>query len=323
MRSQSKPQLGGDSSAVDGDSPAPTDVESPVSELEALREAIDNVDQGIVVIDRNLVVQFVNRKARVLWLLTPEQCDHRPTFGQFIYDIAATGIYDVPEGELADYVMRRFSMVQRGDPTPIDVRIKGNRIIRAQCTLLPSGSRMLTHTDVTDLVHRAEHNGRLANVDVLTGLPNRRSFLESAEIEWDRFHRYKQPFSLMALDLDGLKQINDQFGHEMGDRAIRRIAEICEFEKRASDVVARLGGDEFAILMPGTGEMAAQNFAERLSQSISAKTLDTESIHLSVGWGIAQANLDMRDFAELMKLADDRLYEAKRASRNFGIRTRH
>ena len=323
MRSQSKTQLGADSWAVDGVGTAPIDVRSPVSELEALREAIDNVDAGIIVMDPHLVVQFVNRKARVLWMLTPDQCDHKPTFGQFLYDIAATGIYDVPEEELADYVMRRFFIVQQGDPTPIDVRIKGDRVIRAQCTVLPSGSRMLTHTDVTDLVQRAEHNGRLANVDVLTGLPNRRSFLDTAETEWDRFHRYKQPFSLLALDVDGLKQINDQFGHEIGDRAIRRVAEVCAFEKRASDVVARLGGDEFAILMPGTGEMAAHNFAERLSESISVKPWDTASTRLSVSIGIAQANHEMRDFAELMKLADERLYEAKRASRNLGVRKRH
>jgi diguanylate cyclase (GGDEF)-like protein len=292
-----------------------TDLTRRVDDLKLLHDAIDHVDQGIVIMDRHLVVQFANKKARALWQLTADQCDHKPTFSQFLYDIAATGIYDQPESKLEDYVMRRFTMVQTGDQTPMDVPIRGNRVIRAQCTVLPCGGRMLTHTDVTDLVSLARHNERLANLDALTGLPNRRFFAESAEAEWDRFIRYGRPFALLAVDLDGLKQINDSFGHDTGDAAIRKIAEICDKEKRTSDTVARLSGDEFAILMPCTGEDEAQRFAERLCEQIAATRLP-HSGSISISVGLAEAKPSMSDFSELAKLADERLYAAKRSGRN-------
>jgi PAS domain-containing protein len=133
-----------------------TDFAQRIDELEVLRGAIDNVDQGIVILDRDLRVRFVNKKARELWRLKPEQCDHWPSFAHFLYDIAATGVYDVPEDKLEDYVLMRYTAVQSGNPRPVDIRIKGGRIIRAQCTALPCDGRMLTHTDVTDLAQRAD-----------------------------------------------------------------------------------------------------------------------------------------------------------------------
>jgi diguanylate cyclase (GGDEF)-like protein len=292
-----------------------TDFAQRIDELEVLRGAIDNVDQGIVVLDRDLRVRFVNKKARELWRLKPEQCDNWPSFAHFLYDIAATGIYDVPEGKLEDYVLLRYTTVQSGNPAPMDVRIQGGRIIRAQCTALPCDGRMLTHTDVTDLVQRADFHEQQSMLDPLTGLPNRRSFLALAEAEWERFNRYHQPFSLIAFDLDSLKAINDGLGHEAGDRAIRQIARVCNAEKRCSDVVARLGGDEFVILMPGTTADVAHSFADRLRMSIASQPLLPENARLTVSMGVAEAIAETDGVTGLLKVADDRLYAAKRKGR--------
>ena len=295
-----------------------TDIVRRGDECEVLRSAIDNVDQGIVIIDENLVVQFINRTARKLWQLTAEQCDHKPAYSQLICDIAATGVYDVPDDQLEEYIIKRFTMVQSGDKWPMDLRIKGDRVIRAQCTSLPCGGRMLTHTDVTDLVHRADHQERLAQIDVLTGLPNRRNFLDCAEAEWTRFRRYRHTFSILAFDIDRFKQINDRFGHDVGDRAILQVADICKLEKRDSDVVARLGGDEFVVLMPETNVQAAAIFGERLRKSIVCYPLhlDGTAIAATISIGVAQAEREMPGIPALMKLADERLYAAKKAGRN-------
>ena len=295
-----------------------TDIVRRVDELEVLRAAIDNVDHGIVIVDENLVVQFINRNARMLWKLTAEQCDHKPAYSQLICDIAASGVYDIPDDQLEEYIIKRYTMVQSGEQAPMDLHIKGNRVIRAQSTALPCGGRMLTHTDVTDLVHRAEHQEQLALIDVLTKLPNRRHFQGLAEAEWNRFRRYQHPFSILAFDIDKFKQINDRFGHDVGDRALLQVAEICTLEKRASDVVARLGGDEFVVLMPETNVQAAAIFGERLRKSILCYPLHLGAtpIAVTVSIGAAQAEREMSGVPSLMKLADERLYAAKKAGRN-------
>jgi diguanylate cyclase (GGDEF)-like protein len=295
-----------------------TDIVRRADECEVLRAAIDNVDQGIVIIDENLFVHFINRNARKMWKLTAEQCDHKPAYSQLINDIAATGVYDVPDDQLEEFVIKHFTMVQSGDKWPMDVRIKGDRVIRAQCTALPTGGRMLTHTDVTDLVHRADHQEHLAKIDALTGLPNRRNFLDCAETEWNRFRRYRHTFSILSFDIDRFKQINDGFGHDVGDRAIMQVADICKLEKRGSDVVARLGGDEFVVLMPETTAQAGAIFAERLRKSIVCHPmhLDGTAIAATVSIGVAQAEREMSGIPALMKLADNRLYAAKKAGRN-------
>lgn len=295
-----------------------TDIVRRADECEVLRAAIDNVDQGIVIIDENLFVHFINHKARKLWKLTAEQCDHKPAYSRLIYDIASTGVYDVPDDQLEEYVIKHFTMVQSGDKWPMDVRIKGDRVIRAQCTALPTGGRMLTHTDVTDLVHRADHQEHLAKIDALTGLPNRRNFLDCAETEWNRFRRYRRTFSILSFDIDRFKQINDGFGHDVGDRAIMQVADICKLEKRGSDVVARLGGDEFVVLMPETKVQEAAIFAERLRKSVVCHPLhlDGTAIAATISIGVAQAERETPGIPSLMKLADDRLYAAKKAGRN-------
>ena len=107
--------------------------EAPEHEdLGLLREAVENVDQGIVIIDSAMQVCLANAKARALWRLRDEQCTGRPLFSEFIYNIAAAGAYDLSPDELAGYVLRRFETVNSGDSTPVDIRTRDGRIIRAQ-----------------------------------------------------------------------------------------------------------------------------------------------------------------------------------------------
>jgi diguanylate cyclase (GGDEF)-like protein len=288
------------------------------SEYTTLREAFDHADQGIVVIDEKMRVIFVNARARDIWKLRNDQCDRQPLFSDFIYNIATAGAYDLSDDELAGYVLRRFETVKNGDPTPIDIRTTCGRTIRAQVTPLPSGGRMLTHVDVTDLVQQADHFRRLASADPLTGLSNRREFLRLAQGEFDRLRRYHAPFAIALLDIDQFKQINDEYGHDVGDRAILHLASIIQHCKRATDAVARLGGDEFSVLLANTSAGEAMKFAERLRATVEffPLYLNSTPIKLTISIGVAEAADSLMHPEAILKLADERLYVAKRTGRN-------
>ena len=162
----------------------------------------------------------------------------------------------------------------------------------------------------------------LATTDGLTSLVNRRHFDALAHTEWQRFQRYGRPLSLLILDVDKFKLINDRFGHDAGDLVLKAIAQNCNAAKRETDVVARLGGDEFAILLPETGESAAELVAERLRKQIEnySHVFPGDESQISVSVGVAGATLAMSAFEVMLKRADEALYEAKRSGRNRVIR---
>ncbi len=157
----------------------------------------------------------------------------------------------------------------------------------------------------------------LAAVDGLSGLFNRRHFLNLAEAEWDRHRRYDRPLSLIMIDIDLFKSINDRFGHDAGDRVLVQVANAFRDFKRSSDIAARYGGEEFTLLLPETELKDACIVAERLRQEVSRQVLDatdrTTAVSISVGVSTAtQAS----SLADLLKYADIALYEAKSAGRN-------
>jgi diguanylate cyclase (GGDEF)-like protein len=163
----------------------------------------------------------------------------------------------------------------------------------------------------------------LATTDGLTSVYNRRHFETLARIEWGRFHRYGRPLSLLALDVDNFKAINDRFGHEAGDLVLKAIADDCAVMRRETDIVARTGGEEFVLLLPETTDGAAEIVAERLrrqveghSQALPGQVLPGEEIRISVSIGVAGATLDMPNFEALLKRADEALYQAQRDGRN-------
>jgi diguanylate cyclase (GGDEF)-like protein len=162
----------------------------------------------------------------------------------------------------------------------------------------------------------------LATTDGLTSLINRRHFEALAHAEWARFQRYGRPLSLVLLDIDHFKSVNDRFGHDAGDLILKAVAETCKLTKRQTDVVARFGGEEFVLLLPETDEAAAEIAAERLRKSIQDHPciLPGENLQVTVSIGVAGAALGMAAFEVLFKRADEALYKAKRSGRNRVVR---
>jgi diguanylate cyclase (GGDEF)-like protein len=163
-----------------------------------------------------------------------------------------------------------------------------------------------------------EETRRLANTDSLTGLYNRRHFEERLKEELARAQRYNRPFSLVMLDLNHLKQINDHHGHIMGDQAIKTLGEVLLRNIRTNDVAARYGGDEFLALLPETDQKGAHQMTKRLKEQFSLRVLRLEngtSLPLSVGIGTATYPQDALDIENLIKAADRALYREKTSHR--------
>ena len=164
----------------------------------------------------------------------------------------------------------------------------------------------------------------LAHTDSLTGLANRRQFLQLAHAAMARARRSARPLALVVCDIDQFKQVNDRHGHAAGDRAIIHVARCLHESVREIDTVARFGGDEFAILMPDIGAAEAHAVAERLRQRLAGQALvldDGEALALTLSGGVAELEIDDADVEDVLLRADGRLYLAKRSGRNRVIDT--
>ena len=159
---------------------------------------------------------------------------------------------------------------------------------------------------------------RLARFDPLTGLYNRTHFFASMERELRLAERAGRGFALLMLDLDGLKPVNDSFGHHYGDRLLQAITEVIQRSVRATDTPARYGGDEFVILLPDTDASGGFVVAEKLRKDIGALSIrvNDRSVHTSVSIGLVAYPDDGASVEDLMTAVDAALYEAKRSGKD-------
>ncbi|MDC8830277.1 GGDEF domain-containing protein [Alteromonas gilva] len=161
-------------------------------------------------------------------------------------------------------------------------------------------------------------NRQLANHDVLTGINNRRKIMEIGEQSFSVSKRYNQPLSVLMLDIDNFKSINDKFGHNEGDNVLLFIANQCSSSLRSSDCVGRIGGEEFLFVLPNTTADEAAILANRLCNAIKTTSEVTDmSIDLvTVSIGVAEFKESYSDFIELVNQADMALYDAKNKGRD-------
>jgi diguanylate cyclase (GGDEF)-like protein len=295
-----------------------TDIVRQSDELSMLRAAADNIDQGVALLDAELNVQFMNASARRLWSVSETRVEDHPSYVELVGEGRAVLSPGVEGQELDALAALHIAHVRAGSSKPMDLRAADGRVIRTRCNVLPDGGRMLTYGDVTDLAQHADELQALARIDTLTGIPNRRHFLELAEIEWNRFARYERPLSVMMIDIDRFKSINDAYGHQTGDQVLLAVAQTLTEVRRHSDAVGRIGGEEFAILLPETTLAQAKMAAERLVRAVAQQEfkIGDEVIQTTVSIGVAEAWDTAADFAALMNQADQALYRAKKAGRN-------
>jgi diguanylate cyclase (GGDEF)-like protein len=177
---------------------------------------------------------------------------------------------------------------------------------------------VISHLNITDRKRVELELARLAATDPLTGLPNRRFFQQTANLELERVCRFGTSASVIMLDVDHFKDVNDTYGHALGDEALRALTRTCKGSIRQMDVFARHGGEEFAILLPGTNEAAACKVAEKLRLAI-AKIIVSDDQHnftLTASFGVAELFHTDQDIESGLARADTALYAAKHFGRN-------
>jgi diguanylate cyclase (GGDEF)-like protein len=187
---------------------------------------------------------------------------------------------------------------------------------------------LLSFSDISAQIERETIFRQLAHTDALTGVYNRRYFFDLAEKVINQSVLQNQTFSMLMLDIDYFKDINDKFGHASGDQAIQQVAHICSKILREDDILGRLGGEEFALLLMNADLEAASAVAERLRQRVADTKVpvQTDYIRMTISIGVAET-LAGESVHGVLKRADKALYTAKAKGRNrvepFGPVMRH
>lgn len=172
--------------------------------------------------------------------------------------------------------------------------------------------------DITDKREAAEDLRRAAVTDHLTGIANRRAFFDVAARELERWRRAPRPLSLLLIDADHFKNVNDQHGHATGDAVLLALATTLSGCAREIDVVARLGGEEFVVLLPSTDAAGATTLAERIRAAVAATAVEVNGtlVRCTVSIGVSTMGRDVTGLDALIERADEALYVAKAAGRN-------
>lgn len=203
-----------------------------------------------------------------------------------------------------------FFLESKGAPTPLSTLLLG---------LSEIGVALMSFGFVLMIVDKliSELNV-LATRDALTGLINRRAFIEAAQSEFARARRQASPVSLLMLDIDHFKCINDDYGHAAGDEVLRAVARTVTPCLRDYDLFARFGGEEFVVLLPGTAFDEAQRVAERLRETVACSQawFEGQAICCTLSVGLAVMKGTQRDLDALLREADMALYRAKESGRN-------
>lgn len=178
--------------------------------------------------------------------------------------------------------------------------------------------QLITLEDVTEKERLRYRLLEMANTDVLSGLYNRRKFRESAEEIILRAQRYNQVFSLLMMDIDFFKRVNDAYGHAAGDQVIKEFSELLRKNFRTSDIIGRMGGEEFAVILINCDKFVAYEKAEQFRMSVESYPIQLidQTIYINVSIGVSEFNDQFNSIDSIINQADDALYQAKEQGRN-------
>lgn len=289
-------------------------LERVVSEQNQLLDAVlNNVDAFIYMKDESRKFLYVNDKTAAM-------------FGKSYEEIVGQKDSDVIGQDMADHFWDSDKLVfeQNERHTTDEVTDDGQGNTKHYISMkipyqVEGGPKTLIgfSTDVTELYQLKEEFKKQANTDVLTGLYNRRYFFEHATKEFSRSTRHGLDMSIMSIDIDYFKSINDTYGHPVGDKVLIELAKNLLSSLRQEDILARIGGEEFSIILPNTNLEQAKHIAYRTCQLKNTFNINEyESIDIQMSIGLVVKKVSDRNFDDLFIRADNALYNAKSSGRN-------
>lgn len=280
---------------------------------------VESLEDAVVGIDRYHNIILYNEGARRIFGHTAEEA-----MGQHLNIL-------LPER----FHLQHDLMIDEFNSSPAEIKHMGRRSRQvfgfrkdgsefiASIAIMKVGTRQQPYfaaivRDISENKRTEEELLRLAATDPLTGAFNRRELTSLAEQESQRSHRYGRPLSIMMLDLDHFKRLNDTYGHAAGDKALQKFTTLCCNALRNIDIFGRWGGEEFVALLPETDAEGAAVIAERLRKTIndSVLTYNDNKITVTVSIGIAQYRADEIAIDAPLSRADTAVYDAKKAGRN-------
>lgn len=295
------------------------DIEAAISQSSLhFNRILDNLFAYVALLDTNGVVQEVNKAPL-------DRAGYRRE------DVVGGYFYDAPwwnyDEHVREQLIAAINAAKQGKASRYDVEAKmGNDLVPLDFLIAPvydDSGRIVgllpTAVDITDRKNLEIELQRQAHLDYLTGLPNRRNFMERGEIELSRTQRYDNSLSILMLDIDHFKRINDSYGHQSGDVVLKSVAMTFQKVLRSEDIIGRLGGEEFAVILPETGIEKATEVAERLREIITADEVELSDgikIKFTVSIGIAALIDNDSNIDFLLNEADKALYKAKQTGRN-------
>ncbi|MCC5976583.1 MAG: EAL domain-containing protein [Salinarimonas sp.] len=283
-----------------------------------LQIALATMDQGLLMIEADGRVPIINARAAELLELPTGFVESQPRFEQIVAFQKAQGEFALTEGELLRDIDKVIVHATRYDYE----RTRPNGLVLEVRTVPVAGGGVVrTFTDITKRKAAENEIWRMANEDDLTGLPNRAAFTRELNQALRNAEADASTVSLLLIDLDEFKDVNDLLGHDAGDELLRQTANRLKAMVRPCDTVARLGGDEFAVIVAAPFTLAdAARFAERLVEQLRT-TFEYEGRTLSTkaSIGVAAFPDHHRDVVELMKDADIALYRAKAEGRTRAV----
>ncbi len=283
-----------------------------------LQSISDSVQDALILLDDKGLVHFWNPAAEKIFGFSSEEMIGKD-LRSCVWD---EDNLDNPDVQSARDASGKGFFASHGSFT-VNVRRKDGNVFPAEVLLSPlrreAGWWVVgTIRDVTERKEAEDSLRKLATTDPLTGLSNRRFFMEKAEEEVEKAKRYNRSLSLLMLDIDFFKKVNDTYGHDAGDDVLKALSVVVLNVLRNVDVFGRIGGEEFSILMPDTDIDGAVFAAERIRQEVEKANMQTRSgiLRITVSIGAATVNKRITTLELLLKAADLGLYAAKDAGRN-------
>ncbi|MES2823756.1 MAG: diguanylate cyclase [Pseudomonadota bacterium] len=299
-----------------------------------LMDILQNIDAGLVVMDKNYKIELWNSFMQNHSGISPEDVLNRSIFTVFPelpeawFKHKAQSVFVLQNATFTTWEQRPY-LFRFPHYRPITGSAE-HMYQNSTIIPLPDPKGLVEHIclivyDVTDTAvnkiaqqHANEQLQNLSRMDHLTGLFNRGYWELQLVKEFKRFDRYEHPSSLIMLDIDHFKKVNDTYGHTVGDDVIRQVSRAIKEQVRDLDIAGRYGGEEFGIILTGTDSTGAATFAERLRQTIENMVVHSEGqeVEFTVSLGISQLSNSISDHRGWIEKADQALYKSKEGGRN-------